>query len=53
MVSLLWLLFAVLLVLWFIGYSVAWGAFINLLLVVAVIVLLLNVISAIRRGRWY
>ncbi len=53
MVSLLWLLFIVLLVLWFIGYSIAWGAFINLLLLVALVILILNVISGVRRGRWY
>ncbi len=53
MISLLWLLFIVLLVLWFIGYSVAWGAFINLLLIAALIILVLNVVAALRSGRWY
>jgi len=53
MMSLLWLVFAVLLVLWLIGYSVAWGAFINVLLVAAVVVLVLNLVTGARTGRWY
>jgi len=53
MVSLLWLIFAVLLVLWLVGFAVNWGAFVWLLLVAALVVLLLNVISGPRRGRWY
>ena len=52
-VSLLWLVFAVLLVLWLVGYSVAWGAFINVLLVAALAVLVLNLITAVRTGKWY
>ena len=53
MVSILWLVFAVLLVLWLVGYSVAWGAIINVLLIAALAILILNVISAVRTGRWY
>lgn len=53
MVSLLWLVFVVLLVLWLVGYSVAWGAFINLLLVAAAVILIVNVVAALRTGRWY
>jgi len=53
MVSLLWLVFVILLVLWLVGYSVAWGAFINILLIAAVVILVINVIGGIRTGRWY
>ncbi|HEY8491508.1 MAG TPA: DUF5670 family protein [Dehalococcoidia bacterium] len=53
MVGLLWLLFFVLLVLWLVGFSVNWGAFIWLLLVAAVVILVLNLITAVTRGRWY
>ena len=52
-VGLLWLLFFVLLVLWLVGFSVNWGAFIWLLLVAAVVILVLNLITAVTRGRWY
>lgn len=52
MAGLLWLIFAVLLVLWLVGFAVNWGAFIWLLLVAAVVVLLLNLISGVSRGRW-
>ena len=51
MVSLLWLIFAVLLVLWLIGFAVDWGAFIWLLLVAAIVILLINVIGGLTRGR--
>ncbi len=53
MVSLLWLIFVVLLVLWLIGFAVNWGAFIWLLLVAAVVVLVANLIGGSRTGRWY
>ena len=53
MVSLLWLLFAVLLVLWLIGFAVNWGAFIWILLIAALAVLVLNLVSGSRTGRWY
>lgn len=53
MASILWLLFFVLLVLWLVGFSVNWGAFIWLLLVAALVVLVVNVITAAGRGRWY
>jgi len=53
MFSLLWVAFLVLLVLWLIGFAVNWGAFVWVLLVVALIVLLFNVLAGTRRGRWY
>lgn len=53
MVGVLWLVFAILLILWLVGYSVAWGAFINVLLIAALVILVLNVISGVRTGRWY
>lgn len=53
MMSLLWLIFVVLLVLWLVGFAVNWGAFIWLLLVAALIVLLFNAMTGYRRGRWY
>lgn len=53
MTSLLWLIFAVLLVLWLIGFAVNWGAFIWILLIGALVVLAVNVLSGSRSGRWY
>ena len=53
MVSLLWLLFIVLLVLWLVGFAVNWGAFVWLLLIAAAVVLLVNLVSGSRTGRWY
>lgn len=53
MVSLLWLLFAVLLVLWLVGFAVNWGAFIWILLIGALVVLALNLVAGSRTGRWY
>ena len=53
MVSLLWLLFAVLLVLWLVGFAVNWGAFIWVLLIAALAVLVLNLVAGSRSGRWY
>ena len=53
MMSLLWFVFAVLLILWLIGYSVAWGAFVNVLLIFALVILVMNVVSGSRSGRWY
>lgn len=47
MTSILWLVFFVLLVLWLIGFAVNWGAFIWLLLVVAIVALLINVIGSL------
>jgi hypothetical protein len=46
MVSLLWLLFVVLLVLWLVGFAVNWGAFVWLLLVAAAVALVLTTIPA-------
>ena len=51
--SLLWLVFAVLLVLWLVGFAVNWGAFIWILLLGALVVLVLNLASGSRTGRWY
>jgi hypothetical protein len=53
MASLLWLIFVVLLVLWLVGFAVNWGAFIWLLLIAALVVLVLNLVSGSRSGRWY
>jgi hypothetical protein len=53
MVSLLWLLFIVLLVLWAVGFAVNWGSLVWLLLAAAVIVLVWNLMIGPRRGRWY
>jgi len=53
MVSLLWLLFVVLLVLWLVGFAVNWGAFIWILLIGALVVLALNLVAGSRTGRWY
>ena len=53
MVSLFWLIFVVLLVLWLVGFAVNWGAFIWLLLVAAAIVLVVNLLTGSRTGRWY
>ena len=53
MASILWLIFAVLLVLWLVGFAVNWGAFIWLLLIAALVVLIINVAGGARRGRWY
>jgi hypothetical protein len=53
MVSLLWALLLILLVLWLVGFAVNWGAFIWVLLVAALIVLLVNLFSVRRTGRWY
>ncbi len=53
MASLLWLVFAVLLVLWLVGFAVNWGAFIWVLLIAALVALAANLISGTRTGRWY
>jgi hypothetical protein len=53
MSSLLWLVFAVLLVLWLVGYAVNWGAFIWVLLLFALVALVANLVTGTRRGRWY
>lgn len=54
MTGILWLLFIVLLVLWLIGFSVNWGAFIWILLIAAIAVLFLNLISVFtNRGHWH
>jgi hypothetical protein len=53
MVGLLWLVFIVLLILWILGFAVHWGAFIWLLLVLAIIALVVNIFIGPARGRWY
>jgi len=50
MVGLLWLVFLVLLVLWIIGFAVNWGAFVWILLAVALIILIGNLISGASSG---
>lgn len=54
MASVLWLITILLVVLWVLGYAVNIGAWVNFLLVVAVILLVINLISALmRRPRYY
>jgi hypothetical protein len=53
MLSLLWVVLVVLLVLWLVGFAVNWGSFVWLFLVLALIVLLFNVFTGSRSGRWY
>jgi hypothetical protein len=53
MVSLLWLVVVVLVVLWLVGFAVNWGSLAWLLLVAALIVLVFNVFTGPRQGRWY
>jgi flagellar biosynthesis component FlhA len=53
MASFLWLVFAVLVVLWLVGFAVNWGAFVWLLLIGALVALVLNLASGTRSGRWY
>jgi hypothetical protein len=53
MLGLLWLLFIILLVLWLVGYAVNWGAFIWVLLIAALVILVFNLFTGTRRGRWY
>lgn len=51
MISLLWMITVVLLVLWVLGFAVNIGAWINLLLLVALILVLFNIISWAARPR--
>lgn len=53
MTSLLWMVFAVLLVLWFVGFAVNVGAFVWLLLIGALVVLVANLVSGTHTGRWH
>ncbi len=54
MVSLLWLIVVLLLAAWFVGVIAnIGGAVINVLLVVVLVVLVLNLVSGSRGGRWY
>lgn len=53
MASLLWLIFAVLVVLWLVGFAVNWGAFVWLLLIGALVALVINLLQGSRSGRWY
>jgi hypothetical protein len=53
LLSILWFLFVVLLVLWLVGFAVNWGSFLWLFLVAAIVVLLFNVFTGSRSGRWY
>lgn len=53
MFGLLWVVFLILLVLWLIGFAVNWGAFIWVLLILAIIALLFGLFTGTRRGRWY
>jgi hypothetical protein len=53
MLGLLWVVFLVLLVLWLVGFAVNWGAFIWVLLIAALVILVFNLFTGTRRGRWY
>jgi hypothetical protein len=53
MASLLWVVFAVLLVLWLVGFAVNWGAFVWILLIAALVALVVNLVGGTRTGRWY
>ena len=54
MASILWLITILLVVLWLLGYAVNIGVWINFLLIVAVILLVVNLVSAfLRRPRYY
>jgi hypothetical protein len=54
MMSLLWVVFVVLIVLWLLGFTVVHlGSIVWALLVVAAIVLLFNLFNGSRSGRWY
>jgi len=50
MVSLLWMVTIILLVLWTLGFAVNIGAWIHFLLVVTVILLVFNLLSAASHG---
>ncbi len=51
--SILWLITVLLVVLWLLGYAVNIGAWINFLLVVAVILLVVSLVSTILRRPGY
>ncbi len=54
MLGLLWLVFLVFLVLWLLGlFAFSWGSFVWVFLAVAAIVLLFNLFTGTRAGRWY
>jgi hypothetical protein len=54
MLGLLWLVFLVFVVLWLVGlFAVHWGAFVWAFLVIAAIILLFNLFTGSRAGRWY
>jgi hypothetical protein len=53
MASILWLVFAVLLILWLVGFAVNLGAFIWVLLIAALVALVVNLVQGSRSGRWY
>ncbi len=54
MVSLLWAILIIFLILWLLGFTVLHlGTIIWLFLVIAVIVLIVNLVLGVSRGRWY
>jgi hypothetical protein len=53
MVPLLWLVFAILIVLWIVGFAVNWGAFVWILLIGALALFAINILTGTRSGRWY
>jgi Family of unknown function (DUF5670) len=54
MLSLLWFILLVLLVLWAVGlFAANWGSIVWLFLVAAAVVLIFNLFTGTRSGRWY
>jgi hypothetical protein len=53
MVWMLWLVFAILVGLWLVGFAVNWGAFVWILLVGALALFAINLLTSTRSGRWY
>ena len=54
MLGLLWLVVLVFLVLWLVGlFAANWGSIVWLFLIIAAIVLLFNLFTGSRSGRWY
>jgi hypothetical protein len=52
--SFLWFVFLVFLVLWLLGLvAFNWGAFIWVFLAIAAIILIFNLFTGTRAGRWY
>ena len=52
MIGLLWLIAAILLVLWLVGFAVNWGAFVWVLLIAALVILVVGLVTGPAKGRW-